>query len=302
MTTPAKKYQNVSYHELQAYSQHNPNRSCILPSIDGVNVPLKEEHGVSSDFMGLIGYAATNLTPASILSVMACIADPGYYSLLPQNVRTQHIIDLSTKLQEQTDNLKNTSLSRKRKKIYDLIGAAYNGSAFQDKDYLDLYHGLAHMNQLQFILLKETVQDAIEEGKIGTDENGTGVNGTGVNGTGVNGTGVNGTGVKGEIIFSSDPSNWTRDYPVWVADYRGRWVAISEENTLLHPLVGEWLASMEQKAWIIQWHEVDGTKTELVEKLSAMPGWQETDKKHLKEVLALRLGRANAMKLFTSWA
>uniref|UniRef100_A0A6C0IHE4 Uncharacterized protein n=1 Tax=viral metagenome TaxID=1070528 RepID=A0A6C0IHE4_9ZZZZ len=282
MTTPAKKYQNVSYHELQAYSQHNPNRSSVLPSIDGVNVPLKEEHGVSSDFMGLIGYAATNLTPASILSVMACIADPGYYSLLPQNIRTQHIIDLSTKLQEQTDNLKNTSLSRKRKKIYDLIGAAYNGSAFQDKDYLDLYHGLAHMNQLQFILVKETVQDAIEEGKTGTDEKST--------------------EVKGEIIFSSDPSNWTRDYPVWVADYRGRWVAISEENTLLHPLVGEWLASMEQKAWIIQWHEVDGTKTELVEKLSAMPGWQETDKKHLKEVLALRLGRANAMKLFTSWA
>jgi hypothetical protein len=218
---------------------------------------------------------------------MACIADPGYYSLLPQNVRTQHIIDLSTKLQEQTDNLKNTSLSRKRKKIYDLIGAAYNGSAFQDKDYLDLYHGLAHMNQLQFILVKETVQDAIEGGKTCTD---------------VNGTDVNGTEVKGEIIFSSDPSNWTRDYPVWVADYRGRWVAISEETTPLHPLVGEWLASMEQKAWFIQWHEVDGTKTELVEKLSAMPGWQETDKKHLKEVLALRLGRANAMKLFTSWA
>jgi len=287
MTTPAKKYQNVSYHELQAYSQHNPNRSSVLPSIDGVNVPLKEEHGVSSDFMGLIGYAATNLTPASILSVMACIADPGYYSLLPQNVRTQHIIDLSTKLQEQTDNLKNTSLSRKRKKIYDLIGAAYNGSAFQDKDYLDLYHGLAHMNQLQFILVKETVQDAIEGGKTCTDEKSTE---------------VKGTDVKGEIIFSSDPSNWTRDYPVWVADYRGRWVAISEENTLLHPLVGEWLASMEQKAWIIQWHEVDGTKTELVEKLSVMPGWQETDKKHLKEVLALRLGRANAMKLFTSWA
>ena len=286
MTTPAKKYQNVSYNELLAYSQHNPNRSSVLPSFDGVNVPLKEEHGVSSDFMGLIGYAATNLTPASILSVMACIADPGYYSLLPQNVRTQHIIDLSTKLQEQTDNLKNTSLLRKRKKIYDLIGAAYNGSAFQDKDYLDLYHGLAHMNQLQFILLKETVQDAIEEGKTGEV---------------YKGTDEKSTEVKGEIIFSSDPSNWKRDYPVWVADYRGRWVAISEESTPLHPLVGEWLTAMEQKAWIIQWHEVDGTKTELVEKLSAMPGWQETDKKHLKDVLALRLGRANAMKLFTSW-
>ena len=284
MTTPAKKYQNVSYNELLSYSHHNPNRSCVLPSIDGLNVPLKEEHGETPDFMGLIGYAATNLTPASILSVMACIADPGYYSLLPQNVRTQHIIDLSTKLQEQTDNLKNTSLLRKRKKIYDLIGAAYNGSAFQDKDYLDLYHGLAHMNQLQFILLKETVQDSIEGGKTETGEKGTN------------------TDVKGEIVFSSDPSNWKQEYPVWVADYRGRWVAISEEATPLHSLVGEWLISMEQKSWIIQWHEVDGTKTELVEKLSVMPGWQETDKKHLKEVLAFRLGRANAMKVFTSWS
>jgi len=287
MTTP-KKYQNVSYNELITYSQHNPNRSCLLSSID--TLKISDEHGVL-DFMGLIGYAATNLTPASILSVMACIADPGYYSLLPQNVRTQHIIDLSTKLQEQTDNLKNTSLSRKRKKIYDLIGAAYNGSAFQDKDYLDLYHGLAHMNQLQFILLKETVQDIIE-GKTDTLQKGTDVKGTD----------VKGTDVKGEIIFSSDPSNWSREYPVWVADYRGRWVAISEEGTPLHPLLKEWLATMEQKAWIIQWHEVDGTKTELVEKLSAMPGWQETDKKHLKDVLALRLGRANAMKVFTSWS
>lgn len=285
MTTPAKKYQNVSYNELLSYSQHNPNRSCLLPSIDTLKV--SEEHVITSDFMGLVGYASINLTPASILSVMACIADTGYYSLLPQNVRTQHIIDLSTKLQEQTDNLKNTSLSRKRKKIYDLIGAAYNGTTFQDKDYLDLYHGLAHMNQLQFILLKETVQDAIEEGKIGTGEKSTN---------------ETGTEVKGEIIFSSDPSNWKQEYPVWVADYRGRWVATSEENTPLHPLVGEWLIAMEQKAWFIQWHEVDGTKTEIVEKLSVMPGWQETDKKHLKDVLALRLGRANAMKVFTSWS
>lgn len=273
MTTPLKKYQNVSYQELISYSQQNPNRAHNLNPID-VQTVVEVAH---TDFMGLVGYAPTNLTPASILSVMACIADPGYYSLLHQHVRTQHIIDLSTKLQEETDNLKNTALSRKRKKIYDLIGAAYNGTTFQEKDYLDLYHGLAHMRQMQFILVKETVQDVIEEG----------------------GSTVNAS--KGEIIFSSDPSNWKHDYPVWIADYRGRWVAISEDNVPLLPLVEEWLTSMEQQGWAIQWHEVDATKKELVDTLSAMPGWKETDKKHLKEVLALRLGRANAMKVFHSW-
>jgi len=273
MTTPAKKYQNISYAELLACSQKNPNRSRTLDSIE----VLKKESAPSTEFMGLTGYAATNLIPASILSVMACIADPGYYSLLPNNVRIQHIIDLSTTLQEQTDNLKNTSISRKRKKIYDLIGAAYNGSMFQDKDYLDLYQGLAHMCHLQFILVKETIQDTIEDGKTAT------------------------VGVKGEIVFSSDPSNWKKEDPVWVADYRGRWVAISDDAIPLHPLVGEWLTTMEQSGWIIKWHEIDGTKTELVEILSSRPGWKEEDRKLLKDVLALRLGRLNAMKVFTSW-
>ena len=266
MTTPMKKYQNVSYAELQSYAEHNPNRSSVLESIE----VFKEFTTSSHDHLCLTGYTTVNLTPVGVLSVVACIADPGYYSLLPKNIRTQLIIDISTKLQEKTDDLKNTSISCKRKKIYNLIGAAYNGSAFQDKDYLDLYHGIGHMNHIQFIMLKEAINESE-------------------------------TALKGDIIFSSDPSNWKREEPVWVVDYRGRWVAISDECVPLHPMVGEWICSMEQKGWIIQWPEVDGTKVELVEKLLTFPSWQETDRKLLKSVLAVRLGRANVLNVFGAW-
>jgi hypothetical protein len=61
------------------------------------------------------------------------------------------------------------------------------------------------------------------------------------------------------------------------------------------------LSTIEQTGWIIQWPEVEGTKTEIVEQLSVLPTWQITDKKLVKEVLAVRLGRANCIKLFTKW-
>jgi hypothetical protein len=58
---------------------------------------------------------------------------------------------------------------------------------------------------------------------------------------------------------------------------------------------------MEQKGWVVQWPEVEGTKTEIVEQLSRFPTWQETDKKLLRETLALRLGKANALRVFARW-
>jgi hypothetical protein len=66
-------------------------------------------------------------------------------------------------LQQQTDDLKNTPLARKRKRIYDLLGGAYNCAPFEDKDYYDLFHGLTYMCKTQFVLIKEAVQDSIEE-------------------------------------------------------------------------------------------------------------------------------------------
>jgi hypothetical protein len=278
MTTPVKQYQNVSFKELISYSENNPNRNRTLDSIEIQSIKPTQE--TSLDKLGLKGYTAFTLNPTGVVSLFACIQDPTTYSLSARGARTQQIIELTTKLQEQTEQLKNTALSRKRRKIHDLIGASYNGTAFEDKDYLELFSGLSQMRDMHFVLMKSSVQEDIEEGEKQYDSS-----------------------LKGEVVFSTDPTTWKRDNPVWVADYRARWVAIpSEQNAQdLHKIIATWLSTTEQTGWIVQWPEVDGTKAEIVEQLSALPTWQATDKKLTKEVLATRLGRANAIKVFTKW-
>jgi hypothetical protein len=77
------------------------------------------------------------------LSVISCISDPALYSLSPEHTRIEQLIELTTSLQQQTDGLKNTSLMRKRKKLQDLIAAAYNGSKIEEKDSTDCLHARA---------------------------------------------------------------------------------------------------------------------------------------------------------------
>lgn len=267
----AKQYQNVTYKELLQYSQNNPNRTRQLDSIEIHNKPSQE---TSLKILGLKGYSSVNLNPSGILSLMAYINNPDYYSLATTSARTQLIIDLATKLQQQTDELKNTSINRKRKKLHDLIGAVYNGSTLEEKEYFELFHGLSIMCNIQFILIKSAVQEDIESD-----------------------TQMN--GLKGEIIFSSDPTNWKSDVPVWIVDYHARWVAISENST--HTMIANWITDIENTGWIVKWPEVDGTKKEIVEYLSLLPTWQATDVKINKDILAVRLGRANCIKVFSKW-
>lgn len=278
MTTPIKQYQNVSYKELISYSDNNPNRNRTLDSIEIQSSNLTQE--TSLDKLGLKGYNAFNLNPNGVMSLFACIQDPINYSLCTKGARLQQIIDLTTKLQEQTDGLKNTSLSRKRRKIHDLIGASYNGTNFEDKDYIDLFSGIALMCNIHFVLMKSVIQDKVEDGEKHYDSS-----------------------HKGEIVFSSDPSTWKQENPVWIVDYRARWAAIPSDNHAedIHKLLAMWLSTIEQTGWIVQWHAVDATKVEIVEQLSTLPTWQITDKKLIRDILALRLGRANAIKVFTKW-
>ena len=278
MTTPIKQYQNVSFKELISYSENNPNRNRTLDSIEIQSAKSSQE--TSLDKLGLKGYTAFNLNPSGIVSLYACISDPSSYSLSAKGARLQQIIEYTTKLQEQTDELKNTSLSRKRKKIHDLIGASYNGTTFEDKDYIELFTGISLMRNINFVLMKSAVQENIEEGKKQYDSS-----------------------LKGEIVFSSDPSNWKQEDPVWMADYRARWVAIPSEQHAqdLHKILANWLSTIEQTGWVIQWPEAEGTKVEILEQLSQLPTWQQTDKKLTKDVLGARIGRANCIKVFTKW-
>ena len=58
---------------------------------------------------------------------------------------------------------------------------------------------------------------------------------------------------------------------------------------------------MEQHGWFIQWPEVDAPKTELVEQLSTLPTWKETDRKLTKDILSVRLGKAQSLQLFSTF-
>jgi len=277
MTTPIKQYQNVSFKELISYSENNPNRNRTLDSIEIQSA--KTTHETSLDKLGLKGYTAFNLNPSGIMSLYACISDPSSYSLSAKGVRLQQIIECTTKLQEQTEELKNTSLSRKRKKIHDLIGASYNGTPFEDKDYIELFAGISLIRNIHFVLMKSAVQ--VEEGEKQYDSS-----------------------LKGEVIFSSDPTTWKQENPVWVADYRARWVAIPSEQHAqdLHKILATWLSTIEQTGWVVQWPIIDATKIEILEQLILLPTWQQTDKKLSKDILAARLGRANCIKVFIKWS
>lgn len=280
MTTPAKQYQNIAFKEIMMYSQQNPNRHRILEPIE-IHVPKTIEDPSLASF-GLNGYVSTTMNPSGILSVLACVMDPAYYSLCQKNNRQLMITELATRLQTEIDELKQTAIARKRKKIYELIGNAFNGSLVQDKDYLDLYQGIHYLRHIQFILLKEAVQEKTEH----HDE-----------------ALANNDGFKGEIYFSSNPSTWKRDVPIWIADYKGHWVAVPVDVSTQHiySIVGDWLCEMEERGWVIQWPEVEGTKTELVEILSRSTEWKEEDKKRTKEVLACRLGKQQVLREFQKW-
>jgi len=273
MTAPPKKYQNVSFQELILFSKNNPNRHRVLDSIE-IHTPtiIKEP---TLDKLYLSDYVVSAMDPGGILSVLSFIEDPAMYQLGSKNIRTQLLMDSCTKLQEETESLKNTHLSRKRKKVYDLIGAVYNGGLLQEKEYADLYQGISYLRNIHFVLVRE--HDSIsKDDTVKTDGN-----------------------IKGHILFSSDPTFWKSDNPVWVIDEKGRWVANPiDELTCVKNVLGTWLVTLEQSGWIVQWPEIDATKTDLVAALSVLPTWQETDKKLTKDVLAFRLGRAQTLQLF----
>lgn len=163
----------------------------------------------------------------------------------------------------------------------------------EEKDYDELFQGLSYLREIQFVIMKEVVQERVEEGNGKRDGN-----------KNENQEAHVPSGVKGEIHFSSNPMNWKRENAVWLADHHARWVAMPSGASArpFSSLVGEWIVDMESRGWIVQWPEVEATKVELVERLSAFPSWQETDRKHLKEVLAMRLGKLTTLQLFTSWA
>jgi hypothetical protein len=315
MTSKPKTYQNYRFDELIAFAQQNPHRARRLTPIEileqdrhdrtggerdgtgvagtgvagtgGTGVAGTGGTGVAGtgigkkgkevkDTFGLKGYTVFDLQPTGLISMMVCMEDPHAYALSTPAIRAQQTIEHCTLLQQRTDELRNGPLARKRKRIYELLGAIYNESArLEEADYADLFRAMEVFQDAHMVWMNRAVQEAIES-DAKTQEN--------------------------TIGFSSSPLLWKRDRPVWLVDARGRWMAVPTDTTRpLSSELADWLPQMAEQGWRIEWPEVEGSKTELVEQFIALGTWQESDKKCTKDVLAARLGKEKSLDLFRKW-
>ena len=279
MNANTKTYQNVSIAQLLDWSKANPNRGHLLPPIL-IQPTATEESGTPMDAVGLPTFNAVPVP--NLIGLIAWIRNPDFVNALPSG-RLTIMRELVPILLAETDTLSGSKFARKRRRIYDGIGAAFNGSNIKEEEWMDVVCGIAHLCKVNFIFVRSA--ESVEESKdIDRPEELLGAS-------------------KGSISFSSDPATWDSETPLHVVDYHGRWLAIpsDKEERPLQTLVSEWLKT-GTNGWIIEWPIVDATKEALVAELSTLPNWMPSHTKLKKDVLAERLGRIKAEQVFFSWS
>jgi hypothetical protein len=271
-------YQNVSIAQLLDWSKANPNRGHQLPPIL-IQPIATEESGTPMDAVGLPTFNAVPVP--NLIGLVAWIRNPDFANALPSG-RATIMRELVPTLLAETDTLSGSKFARKRRRIYDGIGAAFNGTIIKEDEWMDIICGVAHLCKVNFIFVRNA--DSVEESKdADRPEELLGAS-------------------KGSISFSSDPATWDGEMPLYVVDYHGRWLAVpsDKEEREIQTLVSEWLKTGAQ-GWIIEWPTVDATKEALVAELSVLPNWMPTHSKLKKDVLAERLGRIRAEQVFFRW-
>ena len=247
--------QEISFSQITEWIQRNPNKSHVLTPIETV----KSEEMVTIENMtsfGLPGHDCVSLDPPGPLSLFQWILDPTFLHV-PYNGRKAMLRCFATSLQEETESIKGcmgSPVSRKRKRIHELVAQASYDKKFSDEERYEFISLLALMKKVQIILIKTPVSDE-----------------------------------TGELLFSSNPVEWSSEIPIWIADSDARWIVSQNGQTGVS--IHNWLYDRETTGWIIHWPEIDRKKSELVEKLQVLPTWKPTDSKLLKEVLAQRLGK-----------
>lgn len=275
MSAIVQKYQNLSVNELFEFIAKNPNRNHNLTPIE--IIPPKEEDKESStlEVLNLPRHTATAMNPSSVLGIFHWLSDSLYGLALP-NVRSSMLREFATALQLKTETLQGTSLARKRRKLHDWISIIASGGTIKDEDWSDFYSAMATMQEVQLVLVRRQTTEEGEE--------------------------VVGSGFKGEISFATNPINWSNSKPVWIVDYRGRWLATPFDDTT-NPVGSEvsfWLGSLETSGWVIDWPDAEGTKESIVEELKSSPTWNVGDNKLKKDILAKRLGKVQTFTALRS--
>lgn len=274
-------YQNVSIGQLLDWSKLNPNRGHQLPPIVITpTVTTVEDSGTAMDAVGLPTFSA--LPVANLIGLIAWIRNPDFANALPSG-RSAIIRDLVTTLQTETETLSGSKFARKRRRIHDGIGAAFNGTPIKDEEWMDVICGVAFLSHVNMIFVRHAA--SVEESTdVDRPDELLGAS-------------------KGSISFSSDPATWDKETPVHIVDWHGRWLGVpsDKEERSLQTILYSWLKS-GLTGWIVEWPSVDATKELIVEELSSFAGWMPTHSKLKKDVLAERLGRLRAERVFGSWA
>ena len=255
MSSQQKTYQNVSIAQLLEWSQKNINRGHELAPIK-IQAAATEDHGSSLKSMHLSSYSA--IPVPNPIGIFAWIRDP-MFADASAPVKTTIIRDLVTKLQTDCETLAGSRFARKRRRIIDGIGAVLHGSPpLKDEEFRDVLCACAHLTQINLVFVRDAAQ-LEENAETKTEEFGH---------------------AKGSVSFSSDPSSWSQDTPIWLVDSHGRWLANPSDDT---PFAGQFLHWLDE-----------------MEELKRLPTWKASDSKLLKGDLAVRLGRIRVLQAFAS--
>ena len=275
MSSQQKTYQNVSIAQLLEWSQKNPNRGHELPPIQ-IQAAATEDHGSSLKGMYLPTYSA--IPVPNPIGLFAWIRDP-MFADASASVKNTIIRDLVTKLQTDCETLAGSRFARKRRRIIDGIGAVFHGSPpLKDEEFRDVLCACAHLTQINLIFIRDASQ-LEENAETKIEEFGH---------------------AKGSVSFSSNPSSWSKETPIWLVDSHGRWLASPLTDTPFSGQILHWLDEMGSNGWIIEWPQVDATKDYIVEELKRHPTWKASDSKLLKGELAVRLGRIQVLQAFST--
>ncbi len=244
----------------------NPNRG------KGLDRLLKQAREPSPPQLSvdLPGAAATwteyDVMPAGALSALQFIVNP-LYGPATAAMRSQMLLEAQTAATEKVDRECRAGgagkYARQRKKILEWLAA--DPATLDEAARTTLWDAIATVFEFQAVTLKELPGGATEVG-----------------------------------FAPARIDMWHSDRPIYFVEKALSKVWVYGERGL-HAALGPWLTSKELGGAAIAWPLAEGTKTELVERLQALPTWRTDYAKKLKDELAEMAGRAAAVSLLGRW-